>query len=325
MKTKKFGLLAAILVVCALIAGCLVACTDAVTPDNAPSTAQHVYGEYSYDLLKTFNAKYNGRKAGSAQEYAAAQFIMDELESFGYSVTFQPYNTKNGVSQNVIATKSGSDTSKQIIVGAHYDSSMAGYGIDDNASGVAAMLEAAKYYSTKTPSCNIVFVAFGAEEIGLVGSKYFVDSMSEDDIAKTKFMVNIDTIAAGDKMYAYGGEDETSKQLLSGILSFGKDLGLITQKGLNANYAEGLTGDWSDHSPFKKAGIPFIYFESTNWDIQEEDGTYTDGYVQIEDGNGGYAIMHTNKDKLDWIEQNFPGRVSKHMTVFSKCIIELIK
>ena len=335
-KTKKITLITVVLLLCIIFTCCLAACggnTEGNLDNNSNNSnngaVSYNYGDYSYNFLNVFNTKYNMRKAGSVQEYAAGQYIVNEFESFGYNITIQPFNyTKNNTttySQNIIAVKNGADTSKQIIVGAHYDSVLAGYGIDDNASGVAAMLEAAKYYSDKTPSCNIIFVAFGAEETGCNGSKAYVSKMTEEEIAKTKFMVNIDSIAGGDKMYSYGGADDTSKELLAGILEFGKDMGLITQKGLNQNYAYGLTGDWSDHAAFKKVGIPFIYFEATNWDIVESDGTYTDGYVQCEDGQGGYAIMHTFRDKLDWLEENFPGRVQEHMTVFTKCIIELIK
>lgn len=350
---KKF-LKVAIIVLCLVMAISMVACNKTLPPantDNNDTTlpiedltpanpnedgdtsapmedltpAQWAYGAYSYNFLKIFNAEYNKRTAGSEGEIAAANYIATQLNSFGYSAEKQNFSFSSYNSQNVIAKKQGKDTSKTIIIGAHYDSVNAGFGIDDNASGVAVMLEAAKFYSDKTPSYNLIFIAFGAEEKHLKGSNYYVSQMSEDDIANTKFMVNLDTLAAGDKMYAYGGADEFSQELLGYILNFGKEIGLETQQGLNANYAAGTTGDWSDHAPFKYAGIPFIYFEATNWEIKEADGTYSDGYLQIEDGKGGIEVMHSELDNLDWIEENFAGRVETHMTTFAKCLIELIK
>ena len=106
-------------------------------------------------------------------------------------------------SQNVIAVKEGKDTSKQIIVGAHYDSVLAGFGIDDNASGVAALLETAKYYSKNKAECNIVFVAFGAEETGCNGSAAYVKKMTEEEKGIVKeqietFKSYADLIAQGE-------------------------------------------------------------------------------------------------------------------------------
>lgn len=327
---KKFINIAVILMV-VVLSITAVACTtnDDKQPSQNENEQQFNYGEYSYSFLQTFNTSFNKRKAGSEGELKASEYIAEQAKSFGYEPEIQKFSFEKSSgevkSQNVIFKKQGKDTSKTIIVGAHYDSVLAGYGIDDNASGVAVMLEAAKYYANKKPSCNITFVAFGSEEVGLKGSSYYASKMTEEEIKNTKFMVNLDTLAGGDKMYAYGGKDNYSQQLLKDLLAFGKEMNLETQQGLNPNYEAGTTGDWSDHASFKKLGIPFIYFESTNWTIKEADGTYTDGYVQIEDGKGGYAIMHTDKDNLDYLNKTFPGRVQEHMTVFSKCLIELIK
>ena len=334
MKTKKITLIAVVLLLCIVIAGCLVACGP-TTPANPPEgnnievpssqiISSESYGNYGYEFLKTFNNKYNARKAGTAQELQAAEYIMNELESFGYEVKIQPFNYTKSVttySQNVIAVKEGLDTSKQVVVGAHYDSVLAGYGIDDNASGVAAMLESAKYFSTKSSSCNIVFVAFGAEETGCNGSAAFVNKMTEEEKANTKLMINIDSIAGGDKLYAYTGADADSQAILSDILDYGKDYGLVTQEGKGSEFGYGETGNWSDHANFKKAGIKFIYFEGTNWDCDPDEGT-----TQYVDSQGnGFAIMHTSKDTLDWIEKNFPGRAKKNVGNCVKSIIELAK
>ncbi len=367
-KTKKITLITVVLLLCIVFTCCLAACGN--TKD---------YGDYGYNFLQTFNDKFNARKAGTAQELQAAEYIFDELESFGYDAKMQPFNyTKNvtekvtistydnngilvtvkttevienedgtttqnvteeqkGVliskqeikttksvttySQNVIAVKEGKDTSKQIIVGAHYDSVLAGFGIDDNASGVAALLETAKYYSKNKAECNIVFVAFGAEETGCNGSAAYVKKMTEEEKANTKLMINIDSIAGGDYLYAYTGADEESQATLKGLLEFGKDLGLKTQEGKGSEFAYGETGNWSDHANFKKAGMKFIYFEGTNWDCDIDEGT-----TQYVDEEGkGYAIMHTSKDKLDWIEENFPGRAKKNVGNCVQCIINLTK
>jgi aminopeptidase YwaD len=115
--------------------------------------------------------------------------------------------------QNIIAELPGSDSklSKEIIVvGAHYDHlGMGGQGTgsrmpdtvavhngaDDNASGVAAMLSIARMMSEQKikPKRTVVFVAFSAEEMGIVGSNHFVQNPVVD-LNRIKFMFNIDMI-----------------------------------------------------------------------------------------------------------------------------------
>jgi len=99
---------------------------------------------------------------------------------------------------------------KTIVIGAHYDhlgegkqgSSLAkdSYGMihngaDDNASGVAGLLELARFYSKNkvTEPVNFLFIAFGAEELGLVGSRYFVKHPTYD-LSKVHWMLNMDMI-----------------------------------------------------------------------------------------------------------------------------------
>ncbi len=350
-KTKKITLITVALLLCIIFTCCLAACGDpnnnglggnegqievpsgnnnsgneqTENPgENTPPIVTEAIGDYAYKFLTKFNTDFSKRKAASEEELEAAEYIKSELTGFGYNADLVPFTYTNWEgteynSQNVVAVKEGSDTSKQIIVGAHYDSVSAGNGIDDNASGVAALLESAKYYSDKTPSCNIVFVAFGAEEVGLKGSAAYVKGMTEEEKAKTKLMINIDSIAGGDKLYAYTGADEESQAILADLLNYGKDLGLVTQEGKGKDYGYGETGDWSDHANFKNAGIKFIYFEGTNWDC-DIDGGETQ-YVDSE-GNG-YKIMHTSKDTLDWIEENFPGRAKKNVSLCVKSIINL--
>lgn len=69
-------------------------------------------------------------------------------------------------------------------------------GANDNASGVSMLLTLANYYAKNTPSKNILFIAFGGEEAGLIGSKYFVDNPLVD-LKRIKFLMNIDLMGNG--------------------------------------------------------------------------------------------------------------------------------
>jgi hypothetical protein len=70
-------------------------------------------------------------------------------------------------------------------------------GANDNASGIAMLIELAKHYSKNKPSHSIMFIAFGAEEVGLVGSYYYVKRPTID-LANIKFLLNFDIVGTGD-------------------------------------------------------------------------------------------------------------------------------
>ncbi|WP_404429916.1 M28 family peptidase [Sutcliffiella horikoshii] len=96
-----------------------------------------------------------------------------------------------------------------------------------------------------------------------------------------------------------------------------KKLDLRINEGLNPDYPAGTTGDWSDHAPFKEVGIPYAYFESTNWEIGD-----LDGYEQTEEYGG---IWHTENDTLEFIQEAYPGRLEERLYTYSTVLIELLK
>lgn len=106
-------------------------------------------------------------------------------------------------SQNVIGYLEGAKTDSFVVLIAHYDHlGMMGSeaifpGANDNASGIAMLLNLAKYYKDNPPKFNVVFIAFGGEEIGLLGSQYFVENPLFD-LDKIKFLLNFDISGTGD-------------------------------------------------------------------------------------------------------------------------------
>lgn len=304
--------------------------SDLLPSNKIPSDLTPAYkaGETAYNILHEFNDTYSTRNAGQESEKLAATYISSKLNGFGYKSEMQEFTyTKKGTSynsQNVVATKKAkTDNAKDIVIGAHYDSVDAAKGIDDNASGVAVMLESAMYLFDKETSYDITFIAFGAEETGLNGSFAYVDGLTEEQLAEIELMINLDTLAAGDFMYAYGGADEKSQNILSNLLAYSvkKDLFLTTQDGSTfpEDYPYGTTGDWSDHVAFKYAGVPVIYFEGSNWDIGDTGESQTTTVMP----DGSQTIMHTTNDSLEVIEKVFPGRVQLHMQNFTKAVTAL--
>ena len=97
---------------------------------------------------------------------------------------------------------SGKDST--LVLTAHYDHlGLLGKkvyfpGANDNASGVAMLLSMARYYAKNPPEYNMVFLAFSGEEIGLLGSKAFIEQPLTD-LSKIKFLVNFDLAGTGDE------------------------------------------------------------------------------------------------------------------------------
>ena len=167
--------------------------------------------------------KMKGRGTGSKQNLKAAKYIEKKFKAYklkplgdkGYFQEFYAKVRKVKVTDSIRVARNvigflDNNASKTIIIGAHYDhlgegkqgSSLAenSYGIihngaDDNASGVAGLLELARVYSQNqtTEPVNFLFIAFGAEELGLVGSRYFVQHPTYD-LSKIHWMLNMDMI-----------------------------------------------------------------------------------------------------------------------------------
>lgn len=206
--------------------------------------------------------------------------IMKEMKSFEFTIpavfsaTTDVVQTKTKT-RNVVAMIKGTDPALKdefIIIGAHYDHLGWGgygsgsrvpdtvavhYGADDNASGVAGLIELAGKLASesKKPGRSIVFVAFAAEEMGLLGSKYFTGN-SPVDLSKAMAMINFDMI----------GRLKESKALTIGGTGTSEETESILNKlksgsGLHLKYSPEGFGP-SDHAPFYTSNIP-VFFITT--------------------------------------------------------------
>jgi hypothetical protein len=186
------------------------------------------------------------------------------------TVDLQP---KKMVTSNVIATLKGSDPSlneEYVIIGAHHDHlGMGGpgtssrapdtiavhYGADDNASGVAGVLEISEVMSVAAPARSLVFATFGAEEMGLVGSKYLSENPPVD-LDAVQAMINLDMIGRlnEDRQLQVGGIGTSPgfRDLLDSINGhFGFRL-----KYSNEGYGP------SDHASFYAKDVPVIFIST---------------------------------------------------------------
>ncbi|WP_255501640.1 M20/M25/M40 family metallo-hydrolase [Olivibacter sp. SDN3] len=225
--------------------------------------------------LKTLSSDvFEGRKTGTAGAQKAREFITERfnklrLESFSteqhflqvFDFTDKSGDTISGT--NIIGYIPGK-MKETIVVSAHYDhlgiiDGEIYNGADDNASGVAALLHFAEYFTHHKPNFTIIFIAFDAEEMGLRGAKAFVEN-PPTSLNNIHLNINMDMIAHNEKgeLYASGTyhypelkeyiKPNDSPQLK---ILFGHD-----------NPREG-SNDWtnqSDHGAFHTNNIPFIYF-----------------------------------------------------------------
>lgn len=302
-----------------IIAFAAAGCDDSEV--SAPTPLEQAMSHTEY-LSETIGK----RAAGTQGETDARDYIGTEFMKMGLETTIQNFEFTREVDEETVIMQSSNvsallpgRSSKQVIVGAHYDSVnySESTGATDNASGVAVMLALADYIKNSNLPYTVKFIAFGAEEVGLKGSRYYAGQMSSDEIADTVGMLNLDTLASGDMIYVYGGAGDAGwirDQALAAAKN--KNIPLQTNPGLNPDYPEGTTGDWSDHAPFKDLGIDVAYFESTNWEIGD-----LDGYIQtVKHGE----IWHTDKDTLEFLNQEYPGRVESQINSFIIVLTDLL-
>lgn len=268
--------------------------------------------ELKKDLYYLASQELEGRMSGKKGNVVAAEFIKKKYEAFGLKTEYQKFNIQrmnegpnreqgDSFTQNIIAWIEGSELPNEVIVvGAHMDH--IGYGpsmsrsrkiavhpgADDNASGTVALMEIAQAISMLKPKRTIVFIAFSAEEMGLIGSRYYCEHplfpKSSPDIRKHIFMLNMDMVGylGKGRFYAFWGEGNSSFDLdnyikeLNGKYSFARS---ITSRGSGG----------SDHASFYNKKIPIAFLHT-----------------------GLHDYYHTPEDTADKINYNGIEKIAKY-------------
>ena len=164
-----------------------------------------------------------GRGVGTAGLERAGAYIRDKFRRAGLRVAFQDFtippdapavlhtNLGGTATRNVVAIIPGTSSTyrgEMVVIGAHYDHLGKGgfgaldpdstgrvhNGADDNASGSAALLEIGRILAHRRPSRTIVLVAFSGEELGTLGSSYFVNHPRPEPIDSLYAMLNLDMV-----------------------------------------------------------------------------------------------------------------------------------
>ncbi len=111
---------------------------------------------------------------------------------------------------NVVAESQGGNDDNVVMAGAHLDSVVAGPGINDNGSGSAALLEVALQMAEVEPVNTLRFAWWGAEELGLVGSEYYVSQLSPEELERIALYLNYDMVGSPNYVrFIYDGDQST--------------------------------------------------------------------------------------------------------------------
>jgi aminopeptidase S len=213
--------------------------------------------------LPTIANNNGGNRAYGRPGYRASiDYIQGRLNTAGFTTTLVPFTSNGATGWDLIADWPGGDPNNVLMSGSHLDSVTAGPGINDNGSGSSGLLEIAPTVSRLNfqPARHLRFGWWGAEELGLVGSTFYVDNLPAAERSKIKAYLNFDMIASPNPGYFVYD-------------SAGQPAGSITlQRALEAHFvALGVptetisVGGRSDHAAFARAGIPTggPFFENT--------------------------------------------------------------
>jgi Zn-dependent M28 family amino/carboxypeptidase len=248
----------------------LMSCGSVKTTTSTTQTSEQLLK----DVETLSSDAYEGRKTGTKGGEMARTYLTGRLKEIG----LKPYPGKTSYEQgfeikgrngaaaiqgkNLIAYIPGK-TDNVIVISAHYDhigviKDEVYNGADDNASGVAGLLQFAKYFAKNKPNNTLIFAIFDAEEMGLQGAKAFVANPPVA-LDKIKLNINMDMISHNDKGELYA----------VGTFKYPALKPYFTTTNPNIKVLFGHDDpklghdDWtnqSDQGAFNAKNIPFIYF-----------------------------------------------------------------
>jgi len=342
---------------------------------SAASTSNISFGEIGYRHLVYMQNYLPNRIAFTHSERDAAEWIVSELLRIGYSeddIYIQEFlfpvfgddlpdnvipmtevmaDMREGfevleVSQNIIAVSRGT-SDKIIVVGAHYDSVLTP-GISDNGSGVALILESAEHIFNQDTYYTIKFVFFGAEEVGILGASYFVESLTDEQIDNIVLMINADVLFDYETLFFAAGyhNPETNSTGHNNVSRRIKQLAEYLDLDL-VLVDEGIYLP-SDQLPFVDKGFTVAVFYALNMDVyspaqiedimrQFQEMLEAEEYTPVSEGeeaeydweDEGYAprfgdVLHTENDNLAYIEATYPGRIKRALRNYGIFLNEIL-
>ncbi|GAA1656989.1 M28 family peptidase [Actinoplanes couchii] len=245
-KTVTAGPALAVLAAATLVFSAPPVSASTTTLAAAPPTVDVANVNAHLQQLQNFATSNGGNRAtGTAGHTATTTYLQQKLQAAGYTVTVQTCTTCSGSAKNIIADWPGGDTANTYMFGAHSDGVSAGPGINDDGSGTATLLEAALRLAANNPTMtnHVRFGWWAGEEQGLIGSKFYVNSLTTAQKTAIKAYGTFDMIASTNGGYFVTGTDAVAVKLREYFTSINVP-------------TETSTECCSDDGSFRNAGIP---------------------------------------------------------------------
>lgn len=235
----------------------------------------------------------------------ATEYITNEFNKFGYMSTQQVFQIEGKKFANIIARKSSSQSEETLVIGAHYDSAMGTPGADDNASGVAALLEIARYFQDKQVNMNMEFVAFTNEEPPFfrsedMGSKRFANKKRAEN-TKLSAMICLE-------MLGYYTEEKGSQKYPLWLLklfypSKGNYIAFVSN-GKSSNFKNRIVKEFKKNSKIKVRTLTAPLFV-TGVDFSDHRSFWANGYKAIMITDTSFyrnRNYHSGSDTIDTLD-----------------------
>ena len=223
--------------------------------------------------------------SGQRHLTAVESFIEKELASCGLGVESDYFSYRGRSFRNIIARLSSQGSGSLIILGAHVDSVQGTPGADDNASGVAVLLEAARLLARTKVRAQVLICAFNLEELNMIGSSYFASKLKLAG-AKVEAMISLEMVGytdsrPGSQKYPLGLKAfYPDRGDFIGVIGNWNSAGLLRKFSRQMRQVRGLPVETlsvpgngglvpavrlSDHSPFWDAGYPALMVTDTSF------------------------------------------------------------
>jgi len=224
-----------------------------VAPQAAPDIPVADVQAHLAQLQSIADANGGNRAHGQPGYRAGLDYLKAALDGAGYTTSLQEFSASGDVGWNLVADWPGGDENAVMMFGGHADSVHAGPGINDNGSGSAGLLEVALTVAEQNlaPARHLRFAWWGAEELGLVGSTEYVNSLPAAEIDKIAGYVNFDMIGSpnpGYFVYSSGSQPPGSDAFEKVLNDYYTSIGVPTEPI--------EVGGRSDHAAFARAGVP---------------------------------------------------------------------
>ncbi|WBB59234.1 M28 family metallopeptidase [Streptomyces sp. WMMC500] len=219
-----------------------------VAPEQAPDIPVANVKAHLSEFQSIAAANGGNRAHGRPGYRASLDYVKGRLDAAGFTTRIQQFSASGGTGYNLIADWPGGDPNQVLMAGAHLDSVTSGPGINDNATGSAAVLETALAVARSgfQPREHLRFAWWGAEELGLIGSRYYVSNLPSADRAALSGYLNFDMIGSPNPGYFVYDDDPAIEKVFKDYYA-----------GLGVPTEIETEGDGrSDHAAFKNVGVP---------------------------------------------------------------------